>query len=77
MAESAEPLDINTRSTVHAFEELLQLSVGSDTVVNGNSKWAKNLRSTFLSNTPKAAASVLENVYASAPSRSTGRMTAL
>ena len=64
MTEPAEPLDINTLNNVHVIEELIQLPVGSDTVVISNSYWTKILRSTFLSNTAKAAASVLDSVHA-------------
>ena len=54
MAEPAEPLDINTIINVHVIEELIQLPVGSDTVVIALSG-------------PKAAASVLDSVHASTP----------
>ena len=67
MAKPAKPLDINTLSNVHVIEELIQLPVASDMVVIADSYWTKILRSTFLSNTPKAAASVLDSVQASAP----------
>ena len=54
--DMAEPLDINTLSKVHVIAELMQRPVGSYI-----------LCSTFLSNTPKAAASVLDSVHVSAP----------
>ena len=38
MVEAAKPL-----SNVHVIEELVQLPVGSDTVVIANSYWTKNL----------------------------------
>ena len=47
MAEPAEPLVINTLSNVHVIEELIQLPVGSDTVVIANSYWTKNLAQHF------------------------------
>ena len=37
MAEPAEPLVINTLSNVHVIEELIQLPIGSHTVVIANS----------------------------------------
>ena len=39
MAEPTEPLDTNTLSNVHIIEDLIQLPVGSDTVVIANSYW--------------------------------------
>ena len=54
MAEPVEPLVINTLSNVHVIEELIQLPIGSDTVVIANSYWTKNLAQHFFSNTPKA-----------------------
>ena len=47
MAEPAETLDINTLSNVHVIEELIQLPVGTDTVVIANSCWIKNLAKHF------------------------------
>ena len=77
MTKPPKSLVINTRSNVHVIKELIQLPVDSETVVIANSYWTKILRSTFLSNTPKAAASVLGSVHASAPLRNTGRISAL
>ena len=64
MPVPAEPLVTYTLSNVHIAEEL---PVGSDTEVITNSYWKKILCSTFVSNTPKAAASVLDSARASAP----------
>ena len=47
MSEPAESLVINTLRNVHAIEELIQLSIGSDTVVIANSYWNKNLAQHF------------------------------
>ena len=47
MAEPAEPLVINIISNVHVIEELIQLPVGSNTVVIVNSYWTKNLAQHF------------------------------
>ena len=42
-----KPLDINMLSNVHAIEERIKLSVGSDTVGIANSEWTKNLAQHF------------------------------
>ena len=47
MAEPAQPLNINTLSNVHVIEELIQLPVGSDTVVIAHFYWIKNLAQHF------------------------------
>ena len=46
-AKTAEPMDINTLSRVHVIEELIQLPVGSHTIVIANSYWTKNLAQHF------------------------------
>ena len=66
MAEPAQPLNINTLHNVYVVEELIQLTIESNTEIIANSYWTKILRRIFLSNTPKAAASVLNSVNASA-----------
>ena len=43
MAEQAAPQDFYTLCNVHVIEEVIQLLVGSDTVVIANSYWTKNL----------------------------------
>ena len=68
MAEPAQPLNINTLHNVHVVEELIQLTIKSNAEIIANShSGPKILRRTFLSNTLKAAESVLNNVHASAP----------
>ena len=47
VAEPAEALVINKLSNVHVIEELIQLPIGSDTVVIANSYWTKNLAQHF------------------------------
>ena len=46
-SNDVEPLVINTLSNVHVIEELIQLPVGSDTVVIANSYWTENLAQHF------------------------------
>ena len=45
--EPAEPMVINTLSNIHVIEELIQLPVGSETVVMANSYWTKNYAQHF------------------------------
>ena len=47
MAKQTEPLDIYKLSKVHVIQELIQLPVGSDTVVVANCYWIKNLEQHF------------------------------
>ena len=47
MVEPAETLLIKTLSNVHVIEEVIQLPVGSDTVVIANYYWTKNLAQHF------------------------------
>ena len=67
MAKPAELLDINTLSNVHVIEELIQLLVGSDTVVIANSYRTKNPTQHFSLEHSLAAASMLDSVHASVP----------
>ena len=47
MAETMQPLDINTLHNVNVVEELIQLIVKSDAEVIANSHWSKDLAKDF------------------------------
>ena len=68
MAEPEQPLNINKLHNVYVVKELIQLTVGSNAEIIANSLWIEILRSTFLLNTLKVDASVLNRFHSSVPS---------
>ena len=67
MAETAQPLNIHTlHNYVYVVKELIQLTIQTNAEIIANSHWTEDL-STFLLNTLKAAASVLNSLHAFAP----------
>ena len=68
MAKAVEALDIITLGNVHVIEELIQLPIGSDTVVITNSYWTKELAQHFsIEHSQGSCIVACLSVHASAP----------